>query len=228
MASLSRIVLALAALSLLTSTHIATQARQSTGAGAQTAADDAVELRRKPGEGEECIVCGEIIDGGEVVELRMHGRTFFVATELLEDFRSDPDKFFAKLQARSALFDEVGTNMGLGSWPFWIGLYCLVGLLFSAICGYLAVTAGMPPVQWFFAGLIGNVAALIVLLAARKNAGGAAAPPGLAKVPGTASPRSCPSCGSLNHPHANTCSGCAAELNPVMVSEANLVGREGR
>ncbi|MHC5062560.1 MAG: hypothetical protein ACYTG5_01140 [Planctomycetota bacterium] len=185
-----------------------------------------MQIRRKAGEGEECIVCGEFIRGGEVVELRMRGRTFYVVDALLEQFLEDPDKYFAKLQARSALFDEVGTDVSLGSWPFWIGIYCLIGLLFSAICGYLAVTAGMPAVPWFFAGLIGNVAALFVLMAAKNRQEATAAPPGLAKVPNTASPLSCPQCASLNHPHASACSGCGAELSPATASEASLVGRE--
>ena len=65
-----------------------------------------IELDRHPGEGERCIVCEQQIHGHEIVELRYKGRRFFVAAEMLGEFNGDPDVYFQKLQARSALFDE--------------------------------------------------------------------------------------------------------------------------
>lgn len=95
------------------------------------------------------------------------------------------------MRARSALFDEAGTDIELGAWPSWIGVYLLAGLVFAALYGYLAVTSGLSPVPWFFAGLIGNLAALLVLLAARRSGPAFSAPSGLAKVPRTVAPVAC-------------------------------------
>jgi len=178
------------------------------------------ELDRRPGEGERCIVCRQLIHGDEIVEIRYKGRSFFVAAMMLEDLHSDPDLYFQELQARSALFDErsmEGRAMSQG-WLYF-GLYVLIGLVFSALCGYLAVSHGLAPVPWFFAGLLGNVAALIVLLATPRGAGAADVPAGFAKVPTTHHPLPCPRCGAPNHPAAAACSGCGAGLAPAVEPE---------
>ena len=46
----------------------------------------------------------------------------------------------------------------------YLGIYVLVGLVCAAACGYLAVNRGLQPIPWFFAGLVGNVAAIFVLI----------------------------------------------------------------
>ena len=81
---------------------------------------------------------------------------------------------------------------------------------------------GLRPLPWFFAGLLGNVAALFVLLTAAKRgtvAAPAGVPPGLAKVPVTHAPVSCAQCGHSNHPAAQACSHCHAALSPTVQSE---------
>ena len=105
--------------------------------------------------------------------------------------------------------------------PGWLyfGIYVLFGLVFSAVCGYLAVGRGLAPLPWFFAGLAGNVAALAVLLATPRGAGAADVPAGLAKVPTTHRPLPCPRCGAPNHPAAAACAGCGATLAPAVEPE---------
>jgi len=207
---------------------LASACHQSTGAA--TASIQAgqsqlpQELQRKPGEGEQCIVCDQPITGGEVVELRYKGRRFYVAAPLLQDLFDDPDRYFYKRQARSALFDEEAhTAIASNGWLYF-GLYVLAGLLFGALCGYLAITRAMPPLPWFFAGLLGNLAALLVLLGARRgdpSAHPAGVPPELAKVPATRAPIACAKCGRLNHPAATVCVSCLRKLQPKVGSEAS-------
>jgi hypothetical protein len=186
-----------------------------------------VELDRRPGKGEQCLVCGAAIEGLEIVEVRYKGRTFHVAAKMLGEFDADPDAYFQKLQARSALFDErsmEGRHASRG-WLY-AGAYVLIGLVFAALCGYLAISRTLAPLPWFFAGLAGNVAALAVLLAAPRGdpaAAPAGVPAGLAKVPATHASVPCPSCGASNHPAASACSGCGAALAPAFEPETARV-----
>ena len=200
-----------------------TVAAQGTGRGS----GPPVEIDRKPGEGEQCIVCEQAIEGLEVVEVRYKGRSFYVAAKMLEAFENDPDAYFEKLQARSALFDERAME-GRRTQKGWLyfGGYVLVGLIFAAICGYLAISRSLAPLPWFFAGLAGNVAALAVLLATPR--GDAAAlpagmPAGLAKVPTTRASVACAGCGAFNHPAASACSGCGSALTPAIEPETARV-----
>ena len=189
--------------------------------GAETAPP--VELEQRPGEGEQCIVCRQPIHDLEIVEVRYKGRTFHVAAKMLDEFTADPDLYFQKLQARSALFDEramEGRQVSTGWLLF--GGYVLAGLVFAALCGYLAVSRGLAPLPWFFAGLFGNVAAAAVLLITPRG-DAADVPAGLAKVPVTHFPLPCPRCGAPNHPSAAACSGCGAGLAPAVEAETARV-----
>lgn len=186
-------------------------------------------LDERPGQGEQCLVCGFPIYGKNIVEIRYQGRTFYVAKPLLKRFARDPDKYFHKLQARSVLFDEGAlktTPLAMG----WLiaGLYVLAGLVFAAVCGYVAVHRALSPIPWFFAGLAGNVAGLVLVFLAPKGDASrlpAGIPAGLAKVPMTRSPAACRACGTPNHPSATVCSGCRGELTPTVDSETRLVRR---
>jgi hypothetical protein len=177
------------------------------------------ELDRYAGDGQQCLVCGLPIHDQDVVEIRYKGRTFHVSADMLGEFRDRPDTYFRRLQARSVLFDERSTEAGQLSvgWLI-VGCYVLVGLVFAALCGYLAVARSLEPVPWFFAGLIGNLAALFVLLATPR--GNASTPTaGLTKVPTTREPLPCPDCGSHNHPAATNCSECGSTLSPAVEAE---------
>lgn len=183
-------------------------------------------LGEKPGEGEQCLVCGQAIHEGEVAEVRYKGRTFFVAKKMMGEFQGDPDAFFRKLQAKAALFDE-------GSMPdrqisgFWLlfGLYVLIGLLSAAVAGYIAVSKGLEVRPWFIAGLLVNVLAILAVAVKSKVAVElpAGIPPGLAKVPTTRKPVSCRHCGAPNHPAARACSGCGGVLESKIEPETARV-----
>lgn len=193
------------------------------GAGAQPAEDatpERVVLDQRPGEGERCIVCKQQIHGDDVIEVRYQGRRFFVKAEMLADFDAEPLRYFEDLQARSGLFDERAVGAGKVSYG-WLafGTYVVVGLVFAALCGYLAIGRGHLPLPWFFAGLAGNVAALFVLLKSPRGPLEGGMPPGLTKVPVTRAPVPCPGCGATNHPVATECGGCGAELTPVVEPE---------
>ncbi len=189
------------------------------------------ELTRKTGEGEQCLICGQPIHGGEVVELRYKGRRFYVAKPLLGDMLADPDRYFSKLQARSALFNEdaFATPIATNAWLFF-GLYVLVGLVSSALCGYLAISRALPPLPWFFAGLFGNVAAIAVLLTTQQGdlkASPAGIPRGLAKVPTTHNPAPCPNCRYQNHPSVQHCGRCQTSLTTGYESEVARAHKGG-
>ena len=119
-------------------------------------------LEQRPGQGEQCLVCRKRVYDQDVVEIRYQGRTFHVGLPFLGDFENDPEHYFARLQARSALFDEsalVGRRSMAFGW-LWLGVYVLAGLVCSALCGYIAVGKALTPLPWFFAGLAGNLAGL--------------------------------------------------------------------
>ena len=181
------------------------------------------EIQRKAGEGEPCLVCGHRIEGQPVVELRYKGRRFWVAEAMLDELFRDPDHYFHKLQARSALFDETAHPDGV-SWSGWLvlGLYVVAGLVCAALSAHVAIGRSLPPLPWFFAGLFGNVAALLALSMSKKRgeAGSpAGVPAGLGKVASTHAPVPCAACGHTNHPAARACSHCHAELSPTVRSE---------
>ncbi len=187
-----------------------------------------VVLDQRPGDGEQCLVCRKPVVDEDVFEIRFKGRTFFVGKPFMGDFEADPARYFARLQARSALFDEnaLGANrpMAFG----WLGLggYVLAGLLCSASCAYIAVCKGLTPLPWFFAGLLGNVAGLgLVMFVPPGDTAAlpAGIPAGLAKVPTTRAPVACPSCGTANHPSAGRCADCREPLTPSVTPEAGRV-----
>ncbi len=179
-----------------------------------------IEIGRKIGEGEQCLVCRLAIDGMEAVAVRYKGRTFYVNAGMLDTFAEDPDRYFEILQARGALFDERAME-GRSVSPGWLlfGSYMLLGLICAALCGALAISRGLEPLPWFFAGLIGNLAAVFVLMLNRRR-GEADAPDSWTKVRTTRAPSPCPGCGAENHPSATGCSGCGAVLEPAFQAEA--------
>ncbi len=172
-------------------------------------------LERRQGQGEQCLVCGQGIHGKEIVEVRYKGRTFHIAAGMLEEFVATPETYFRNLEPRSGLFDEQAMPLATMSkgWLY-LGLYVVIGLVFAALCGYLAIGRGLAPLPWFFAGLAGNVAALVLLLLTPRG-DPKGVPAGLAKVNLTALPRQCPACSAMNHPAAAACSACDGHLQPM-------------
>ena len=186
-----------------------------------------VVLDERPGAGEVCLVCRKPVFDENVFELRYRGRTFHVGAPFMGDFEQDPRKYFSRIEARSALFDENATGqrpMAFG-W-MWLGIYVLAGLLCGAGCAYVAVTKSLAPIPWFVAGLVMNVAALVAVgIYPSGKASPFGVPGGLRKVPMTRAPVSCPACSAPNHPAGARCTGCGASLEPGCVAETARVGR---
>lgn len=181
-------------------------------------------LDQRTGQGEQCLVCDKQIFDVEVVEVRHQGRVFHVAAgEMFRLFAEDPETYFRKLQARSALFDELAVRPKQIS-VAWLGfgLYVLLGLVSGAVCAYVAITKGLAPVSWFFAGIVGNGVVLAVLMNAQSRCdqnAPAGIPPGLAKVPTTYKPQPCHHCDGQNHPSATRCGSCGASITATVESE---------
>jgi len=103
---------------------------------------------------------------------------------------------------------------GMADAYFLVGLWVLAGLLFGGLCAQKAVTKGLRPVGWFFAGLFLLAPAYAVLVLC-------ACGPGAQGREHTRAPLACEACGHLNHPAAEACSGCGAQLAPGTPSEVN-------
>ena len=223
LAAVSRLLVLTMAFSMLVLVPGATTQRVDAQAPETTAvASDTTwtEVGRAVGEGEQCIVCNQPIDDDEAVEIRYKGRTFHVNAGMLADFADDPDRYFVSLQAQGALFDEramEGRKVSLG-WLI-LGGYILIGLIAAASCGALAISRGLEPLPWFFAGLIGNVAAIFVLVINRQR-DTARTPDRWTKVRRTHAPTRCSKCGADNHPSAHQCQGCNAAMDPAFQAEA--------
>ena len=176
-----------------------------------------------PRDGEICLACGRPVGQGDAA-VSYRGRRFVLHRGGCLDLWNDgPETLFARLQPRGALFQEAAEPSSplLGGWLLF-GLYVVAGLLSGAVCAYGALTKGLPPLPWFFAGLAFNVLAIGVL-ASRRARDLSAFPegvlPGLTKVPATRSPGACGSCGEPHHPAARRCLACGARLAPGIEPE---------
>lgn len=183
-----------------------------------------VNAQEKP-QNHNCIVCGGSAVGEMYVE-QFKGRWIAACQgECSEHWAANPDQFFLKLQSRGALLDEnsLSEQKASNGWLY-LGLYVLLGLIFGAMCAYVAVTNGHGAVGWFFAGLFLNAAGLIAILI--KGQGDLSkhptgVPAGFAKVPLTYTPVRCQTCGEENHPSAPICSQCGEKLDPTVIAETS-------
>ena len=177
-------------------------------------------------EGDRCIVCGTPLSPGDKVYL-VEGQRVGVMTQMEPTLLSDPWAYLARLKPRGGLFGGETARQGRVS-NVWLlaGLYLTVGIGFAAICAHRALNMGARPVPWFFAGLAFNAFGyLALLLRSKGEADGTKAAPiyrGVVKIPATAEPTACPTCGGLNHPSATDCTSCGAELTPTAESEVAL------
>lgn len=182
-------------------------------------------LPAKPGE--RCTVCGVTLDEESGVALIVRGRRVPLNKAMVDMFMDNPEKYFAKKQPKSALFqEELGTPAGVAlggiSWGWFLfGLYVLVALIFGGLSGYAAVAKGLPPIPHFFIGL--TILGYLYVLTRPAAAPKGQIPAGLVKVPVTHAPLPCPACGNTNHPSAKKCAGCGNELQPQMESEVARV-----
>lgn len=177
-------------------------------------------------EGDRCIICGTPLQPHDKVYL-VEGQRVGVMSQMEPTLLSDPWAYLARLKPRGGLFGGETVREGRVSNVYLLaGLYLTVGLAFAAICAHRALNVGGRPVPWFFAGLAFNAFGYLALLMRSKGeADGAPAAPahrGVVKIPATAEPAACPTCGGLNHPSATECSSCGAALTPEAVSEVAL------
>ncbi len=177
-----------------------------------------------------CLACGTDTTEGDL-ELSVRGRSVFLHEgHCHEVWLENPRALFAQLQPRGALFTESDEFVFAGRSPwFWVGIYAAFGMVCSAAAAYLAVNRGQAPAVWFFAGLFGNLAALLVLyFIIPKRTGDTfedSIPAGFVKVATTRAPRACDSCGAAMHPSAKTCAGCGSSTQPLIESEVQLARR---
>ena len=168
--------------------------------------------------GDHCLVSGKPL-GPDDVCLLVDGRRVPLKKEAVDIFLNNQEKYFSKLQPKSALFTEsMGKPTTLSMGWFIFGIYVLIGLIFAALTSHTAVGKGLRPIPWFFVGLLFNALGYLAVLTKKSEAAGNI-PEGFAKVPLTSAPSICPSCGYENHPSAKNCSSCGTGLSPETTSE---------
>lgn len=191
--------------------------------GQEVASDTLEYAEVKVLPGEHCLVSGKPL-GPDDICIIVRGRRVPLKKEALGIFLQNPEKYFAGLQPKGALYSEElqpGKTLSLG-W-FYFGLYVFLGLLFAALTSHTAVAKGLSPIPWFFAGLLVNAFGYLAILT-QKSGEVAEVPKGLRKVPLTAPPIICLECGNENHPAAKKCLDCGHPLSPKSESEVDRVG----
>lgn len=174
--------------------------------------------------GELCTICGVPLTDQDVA-LQVRGRRVPLNRSMVDSFLASEEKYFAMKQPRGALFSEEMTDQpgvslgGISAGWFLFGCYILVALIFSGLSGYTAVSKGLPPIQYFFIGLVFSVLGYIYVLTRPAVSKKGEIPDGLVKVPTTSAPVACSRCGYGNHPAANVCAGCGGKLQPMVQSE---------
>jgi len=180
----------------------------------------------KPGE--YCTVSGVELTENDVA-LIVRGRRVPLCRTQVDTFLHNQEKYFGTMQPKGALFQESldapeSTALGGVSWGWFLfGLYVLVALIFGGMSGYAAVSKGLPPIPHFFIGFFFSALGYMYVLSRPRKVHEGEIPAGLVKVPVTSAPVPCPSCGYTNHPSAQHCAACHAELTPLVQSEVSRV-----
>lgn len=175
--------------------------------------------------GDHCTVSGQPLTPDDVA-LLVDGRRVPLKKDAIDIFLSNQEKYFSKLQPKSALFTEdMGQPDSLSSGWFIFGIYVLIGLFFAALTSHKAVGKGLRPIPWFFIGLLFNVLGYFAVTTRKSKASGFI-PEGFKKVPLTSEPSVCQNCGYENHPSAKNCSRCGFGLNPHETSEIEKLGNK--
>jgi len=170
--------------------------------------------------GDRCVVCGTLLQSGDKVYL-VEGQRVGIMPSMEPQLRSDPWAYLARLKPRGGLFGgEVAPGSRVSDAWLLLGMYVVLGLVFSAVCAHRALNTGQAPIPWFFAGLLFNAFGYLALLL---RPAGPQAPvarhAGVVKIPATRDPQACPRCGAENHPAAMNCLHCGARLTPLTDSE---------
>jgi len=172
--------------------------------------------------GDRCLVSGMPLNENDIV-ISVLGRRVPLKKQALDIFLASPDKYFAKLQPKSALFTEDMPNKKRASYKlFYFGIYVFLGLIFAALSAHLAVNKGLAPYPWFFAGLATNVFGYFALLAVKSRPTNSD-DSGFVNPSPTTTPMICPHCGFENHPLAKKCSGCSTDFMSDEKSETERI-----
>jgi len=150
------------------------------------------------------------------------GRRITMARDALPLFEASPDRYFAALGPRSALFQEDVSSPVRYGWLL-LGLYVLTGLVCGAVCVHLAIRKGHPPAAAFATGFLANVLGLGWTFL--RPGDRVDLPSHLLKLPLTSDPINCPTCGRANHPSARRCKGCGSTLTPLSSSDIDRAER---
>lgn len=173
--------------------------------------------------GDHCTISGQPLTPDDIA-LLVDGRRVPLKKDAVEIFLNNQEKYFSKLQPKSALFTEdMGQPKSLSLGWFLLGIYVFIGLIFAALTSHAAVGKGLKPIPWFFIGLLFNALGYLAVITKKSEAIGNI-PEGFKKVPLTSAPSICPSCGYENHPSAKNCSICGTWLSPQTTSEVDKLG----
>jgi len=178
--------------------------------------------------GELCTVCGASLSENDVA-LIVKGRRVPLDRTMVNEFLQNKDKYFAKMQARGALFSEsvdapAGTSQGGITWGWFLaGMYVLVALIFGGMSGYIAVGKGLRPIPAFFIGFFLSAFGFLYVVSQPRAVEEGKIPAGFVKVPVTSAPVTCSKCAYANHPSASKCAGCGSALEPIVESEVARV-----
>ncbi|MBI3291465.1 MAG: hypothetical protein HYZ73_01455 [Elusimicrobia bacterium] len=176
----------------------------------------------------ECLDCGVWHTSADHVVQYKGGKIYLCSDDCITHFQAleragKLDPITAKIEPRSALFQEDSNPKGALSNAYFIGgLYVLFGLLFGGLSSYTALQKGLGGWPAFALGMTLNVIGLAIVWMRPKREM-LFASKGLTKIPSTRQELICLACGHANHPSAKRCHGCQATLTPLTPSEVERV-----
>jgi hypothetical protein len=173
--------------------------------------------------GDLCIVCDMEIDKNSGIGFLLQGRRITIDLEHVHEFFNNPEKYFYKMQAKVALYDEraIISDQINPDW-FLFGLWIVIALICAAICANIAMRKGLNSQSWFYYGFVFNLFGLIYLTTL-VNKSTHILPKRLGKINLTDAPLKCNACDQYNHPSANECSYCGNGLQSISESELDKV-----
>ena len=172
--------------------------------------------------GDMCIVCDMEIDANSGIGFLFEGRRVTIDVKHFSDFINNPEKYFYKLQAKVALYDEGSLTFKTGYGWFIVGLWILLALVSAALSANIAMKRCLNPIKWFYTGLIFSLFGLIYLILNAKNIS-IKLPEKFGKIAITDAPVMCQNCNTFNHPCADKCNNCGSKLQSTSESEVKKI-----
>lgn len=162
-------------------------------------------------DGETCVVCNSRLSSNDVAFV-IDGQRLPVMKGMEHEVLSNPGQYVKKARPEGMMFSGQAQG-GMPAPYFWAGLFVLTGLVFGGFCAHTAMTKGYSAGQWFALGFFFSVAAQLALLSKPALSSAGPVPPDWTKMPVTASPVVCGSCGAGNHPSAAACLRCGKAMH---------------